>query len=178
MQADTAASARWEQLLGTRSAPRVGLAWNGRAKPNALRSVPYAQLAPLLARRSVRWISLQVGDAQHDIPAAGPQSILNLADGLQDFADTAALMTQLDLVITIDSAVAHLAGALGVRTWLMLLPVPDWRWQDSQPDADGHECSRWYPSVRLFRQDAGAGWAPVVQALGHALDAAVQAKDW
>ncbi len=166
---------RWDQRMGDDKLPRVGIAWAGRSKPNALRSVPFALLAPLFERRSVSWYSLQVGAEQHDVALAGSATIHNLAEGLTDFAETAAAMANLDLVITIDSAVAHLAGALGKRTWLMLLAVPDWRWADTRVQ-DGQEFSAWYPSVQIFRQATGQGWEPVVAQLGYALDAATQAS--
>ena len=166
---------RWDQRMGDDKLPRVGIAWAGRTKPNALRSVPFALLAPLFERRSVSWYSLQVGAEQNDVALAGSAAIYNLAEGLTDFAETAAAMANLDLVITLDSAVAHLAGALGKRTWLMLLPAPDWRWADTRVQ-DGQEFSNWYPSVQIFRQAAGQGWEPVVAQLGYALDDATQAS--
>jgi tetratricopeptide (TPR) repeat protein len=166
---------RWDQRMGDDKLPRVGIAWAGRSQPNALRSVPFALLAPLWERRSVSWYSLQVGAQQNDLALAGSAAIQNLAAGLTDFAETAAAVANMDLVITIDSAVAHLAGALGKRTWLMLLPAPDWRWADTHTQ-DGQEFSNWYPSVQLFRQADATGWEPVVAQLGLALDQATQAK--
>jgi ADP-heptose:LPS heptosyltransferase len=91
--------------------------------------------------------------------------VLSWPDGIADFADTAALVAALDLVITVDTAVAHLAGALGVETWVLLPHFPDWRW------GVAGERTPWYPSLRLFRQPTFDAWAPVVQAVGGALDA-------
>lgn len=171
LKAAPEAIARWEQRMGDDKRPRVGISWAGRSQPNTLRSVPFALLAPLLERRSVNWYALQVGPEQHDLAQQGSATIHKLAEALTDFAETAAAMAHLDLVITIDSAVAHLAGALGKRVWLMLLPVPDWRWADTFMQ-DGREFSNWYPSVQIFRQAPHAGWESVVARLGDALDAA------
>ena len=86
---------------------------------------------------------------------------------MRDFADTAALVQTLDLVITVDTSVAHLAGALGRPTWLLLPRFADWRWREH------HRDTPWYPAMRLFRQNEFGQWAPVVEAVAAALDAAV-----
>ena len=100
------------------------------------------------------FFSLQMGDAAHDPGRAGlDEKIADLSPLMDDFASTATLMEQLDLIITIDTAVAHLAGALGKPTWLLLSATPDWRWMLEQSD------SPWYPSMRLFRQAKPGDWS-------------------
>jgi len=145
---------------------RVGLCWAGSpAHPDdARRSCPAALLAPLLARRDIAWIGLQYGPGADDFKAAEnrPEDWSAMLDG---FAGTAAAMAALDLVITVDTATAHLAAALGRPTWLMLKYSPDWRWMLDRDD------SPWYPTMRLFRQAAPGDWAGVVARLRAALDA-------
>jgi ADP-heptose:LPS heptosyltransferase len=105
------------------------------------------------------FFSLQLGDAAHDPARAGTENKLaDLSPLMDDFASTAALIEQLDLVITVDTAVAHLAGALGKPTWLLLSAAPDWRWMLGRDD------SPWYPSMRLFRQAKLGDWSePLAQ---------------
>jgi ADP-heptose:LPS heptosyltransferase len=116
--------------------------------------VPFGQLLPLLGQEQAMFFSLQLGDAANDPARAGIESKLaDLSPLMDDFASTAALIEQLDLVITIDTAVAHLAGALGKPTWLLLSAAPDWRWMLGRDD------SPWYPSMRLFRQAKLGNWS-------------------
>jgi hypothetical protein len=136
---------------------RVGLVWRA-GEWNAHRCIPFAALAPLLDRRDVSWLSLQLareGDEQHprlsDVPAG-------------TVAATARAMAALDLVISVDSMPAHLAGALGVPVWTLLPYDADWRWLEARID------SPWYPTMRLFRQRARGGWASVIDDVGRALD--------
>jgi tetratricopeptide (TPR) repeat protein/SAM-dependent methyltransferase len=142
---------------------RVGLVWAGMPDHprDWARSMPLAMLEPLLDLQGVHFFSLQVG-----APAAQrmewPQ-ITELAPGPANLADTAAKILQLDLVIAVDTAVAHLAGALGKPVWVMLPWVPDWRWLLERED------SPWYPSMRLFRQSERGAWAPVVVRVREAL---------
>ncbi len=134
---------------------KVGLAWQGRnlGKSGYRRSLDAVLLQPLLDLEGCSFVSL------HPQPVHPPHpSILDLSDRLKDFADTAALMAQLDLVITVDTAVAHLAGALGIPCWVALLHAPDWRWFPLDNAA-----SRWYPSVRLFRQGSPGDWEGLIQ---------------
>jgi ADP-heptose:LPS heptosyltransferase len=91
--------------------------------------------------------------------------VLDISHELNTFADTAALVAELDLVISVDTAVAHLAGALGKPVWILLPYTPDWRWQLERDD------SPWYPSARLFRQPARGEWAPVLRRVAEALSA-------
>ena len=92
-----------------------------------------------------------------------PDAMMDISDGLGDFADTAALIQQLDLVVTVDTAVAHLAGALGKPVWIMLPHGNDWRWLTGRTD------SPWYPTARLYRQDDSRAWPPVVETLAQDL---------
>ena len=123
---------------------KVGIAWQGNAehKRDRRRSVPLRAFAPLAAVPGVRLVSLQAGPGREQLfDHADRLTVLDLADQLEDFADTAALMSNLDLVITVDTAVAHLAGALGMPVWVALPLVPDWRWLLERED------SPWYPSM-------------------------------
>jgi len=144
----------------------VGLVWAGNPShgKDRERSIPFAALAPLWDVPALRWVSLQVGPRAVDA-AGGPMR--DLSPLLTDLAETAAAITALDLVIAVDTAVAHLAGALGCPVWLLLPAGPDWRW-----GLQG-ETSAWYPSMRLFRQpraDAAARrWDDVVGRVCRAL---------
>lgn len=150
----------WQSVLPERSGKlRVGLCWAGKTYPDPGRSIPAAMLAPLAACMAASFVSLQVGE----VSAQPAIDLLDLTMLVQDFADTAALVTQLDLVITIDTAVAHLAGALGIETWLLLPAAPDWRWLLKRTD------SPWYPTLRLFRQQQPGNWAEVLERVAAAL---------
>ena len=144
--------ARWAALLAP--GRRVGLAWAGNPlhSNDRRRSMPAALLAPVLATPGCAFVSLQVGARAGEL--AG---LFDPTDRLRDWADTAALVASLDLVITVDTAVAHLAGALGIPTWLMLPHAPDWRWMLGRDDTP------WYSATRLFRQDRPGDWHGVVQ---------------
>ena len=157
LAADPARVAFWRAALA--GGPAVGLVWAGNpAHANdARRSLPQAALAPLLQVAGVRFVSLQ-----HDA-AAVPSGVTDLAPQLTDLAETAALLQALDLVITVDTAVAHLAGALGRPAWVALPHAPDWRWLLGRDD------SPWYRSVRLFRQPGPGDWDGVVADLATAL---------
>ncbi|MGF7179070.1 ADP-heptose:LPS heptosyltransferase [Tunturiibacter psychrotolerans] len=106
--------------------------------------------------------SLQIDDAVAQI-ATAPRKIIDLSPFVSDMADTAAQLQQLDLVITVDSAVAHLAGALGIQTWILLPFTADWRWLENRTD------SPWYSSVRLFRQPRPGDWQSVMKEVRNAL---------
>lgn len=143
---------------------RVGLVWGGGQRPTRKRSIPLATLAPLFTVPGITWYSLQTGDHVMqllDLPEAAKPH--NLAPMIRDFADTAALMGQLDLVISIDTSAANLAGGLGLNLWVMLMSVPDWRWVSGDTD------SPWYPSARLFRQPRPGDWPAVVEKIRQAL---------
>ena len=150
----------------------LGVVWAGRPEhwDDARRSLPFAALAPLWAVRDVRWFSLQVGPRAADLAGAPPGVMTDLGPLLTDFADTAAAVSVLDLVVCVDTAVAHLAGALGRPAWLLLPHAADWRWM-RDPDA-----TVWYPSVRLFRQDGVGDWDGVVRRVAGALGGGADAS--
>jgi len=144
----------------------VGLVWAGDSSyaSDEVRSLTLARLEPLLAVEGVDWWSLQVGPAREQIEHTGWNGqITDVGATLSDFADTAAVMQELDLIITVDTAVAHLAGALGRPTWVMLRALGDWRWQLEGESTD------WYPSLRLFRQPTVGDWETVIASVVRAL---------
>jgi hypothetical protein len=151
---------------------RVGLVWRGNPDfdNDGQRSLPGLEsLAPLWAVPGVQFFSLQKGQAGHDVRLLqDSQPLIDLAPKLGNFADTAAAIAELDLVISVDTAVAHLAGALGKPCWVLLPAfMTDWRWLQERTD------SPWYPGVmRLFRQQQGAGWTPVIEQVCAALQKA------
>jgi hypothetical protein len=155
LQAEPHRISAWHACLPT--GPRVGLTWAGNPQHSndRRRTIPAAALAPLLAVPGLTCVSLQYGQAMAGLPDLTPR--------LTDFAATAALITCLDLVITVDTAVAHLAGALGVPTWIILPHASDWRWMAARED------SAWYDSVRLFRQTRPGEWAGVVSRVVNAV---------
>lgn len=159
LAADAAVAAAWAQRLTELPGRKVGLVWAGLPQyaDDAQRSLPLAQLAPLGTVSGVTFVSLQTGAAagQAVTPPAG-LTIHDASPGLRDFADTAALMTALDLVVSVDTAAAHLAGALGKPVWLLNRFDTDWRWMVDRTD------SPWYPTMRIFRQPRRGDWDSVV----------------
>jgi tetratricopeptide (TPR) repeat protein len=140
----------WENRLSLRRKLRVGLVWSGnpKHKNDRNRSIPFRQFQRLFNGVDATFVSLQKEPRPDDQAALSERAdIIDLAAELTDFSDTAALVSCLDLVITVDTSVAHLAGALGCRTWILLPYTPDWRWLLDRED------SPWYPTVRLFRQN-------------------------
>jgi tetratricopeptide (TPR) repeat protein len=170
LAADTSAIARWAERLGPTGKRRVGVVWAGRPKPDVRRSIAFEALAPLLDRHQWDWYSLQVGLQADDIPKVSNIRIEDLSQGLTNFAETAAAMHCMDLIITVDTAAAHLAGGMGKPTWLLLPHVADWRWAATIQKASSETWSCWYPSVRIFKQSNDGQWDGVVQAVGAALD--------
>lgn len=158
LRADPAGIAAWRDRLGSRKVFRVGLAWAGRPSHphDARRSLPLAALAPLFGIPGCEFHSLQLGPAAAE--AAGTP-VIDHQGALTSFDETAALMMGLDLVITVDSAAAHLAGALGVPVWIMLYAPAEWRW------GRAGDRTPWYDSALLFRQETIGDWAPVVAAI-------------
>ena len=141
---------------------KVGLAWatNPENPSSRKRSLPLNTFAPLASLAQLELYSLQKGEAAAELAAAPPGlQITDLGSQLRDFSDTAAVASLLDLVITVDTSVAHLAGAMGICVWTMLCTPADWRWTEM----DGR--STWYPTMRLFRQTQPAHWNPVVSTL-------------
>lgn len=145
---------------------KVGLVWGGRPQheKDEQRSIPLKALAPLFDVEGISWFSLQKGDQVVELEGVD-FPIVNLDVQIKDFDDTAAIMNQLDLVITVDSAPAHLAGALGRPVWIMDRKFPDWRW------LLGREDSPWYPTLRIFRQKELYDWSGVIHAVATALKA-------
>jgi hypothetical protein len=151
--------AHWDSRLGARDRMRVGLVWSGNPKQgnDRNRSMLFAQLARLLDTDAT-FVSLQKDPRPDDTALlAGRTDIIDLTADLTDFVETAALVSCLDLVITVCTSVAHLAATLGRPTWVMLPYLPDWRWLLDRDD------SPWYPTVRLFRQDDTRDYARVVE---------------
>ena len=128
------------------------------------RSIPLDRFAALFDVPGVRWFSLQVGARAGDLATLPPGRINDLSPQLADFAETAAAVANLDLVISADTAIGHLAGALGAPVWIALCLVPDWRWLLDRAD------SPWYPSVRLFRQTRWDDWQGVMAAICAAVE--------
>ncbi|TDN61535.1 tetratricopeptide repeat-containing glycosyltransferase family protein [Paraburkholderia sp. BL10I2N1] len=183
LRADAELTKRWAERLA-RHAPdaphalKVGIVWAGGdrshvpelRKTDARRSISLAMLAPLLDVRDVRFFSLQKGPAAAQVAQPGhthgaAPRIADFTDELVDFADTAALVTNLDLVISVDTSTAHLAGALGVPVWILNRFDSCWRWMLERED------SPWYPQARLFRQQTLGDWGGVVGAVRMALQA-------
>lgn len=159
---DPALVEKWRRYLADFRGLKVGLAWQGNPDHAAdrMRSFSYSEFAPLGQLRGIQFFSLQRGRGSEQIEES--QGLLEIVEFDADFdrsagafMDTAAVMKNLDLVITCDSAVSHVAGALGVPCWLALPHVPDWRWLLERPD------SPWYPTARLFRQPKPGDWSAV-----------------
>ena len=161
LTADLCKAANWTERLKMQAGKlRVGIVWAGRTTHanDKNRSMNLGQWQPLLNVPSVNFVSLQKEIPECDIAAmAANNKILSLDGELNDFSDTAALIQALDLVISVDTSVVHLAGALGKPAWVLLPYVPDWRWLYSRED------SPWYPSLRLFRQNVPHDWSDPVE---------------
>ncbi|MCA3279571.1 MAG: tetratricopeptide repeat protein [Roseomonas sp.] len=162
LKAPTVESARWAARLP--QGRRIGLVWSGSSthSNDANRSMALARLAPLL-RSGDTWVSLQKEVRERDQATLQSSGMLDLTNELNDFADTAALISALDLVIAVDTSVAHLAAALGKQVWLMLPNAPDFRWLLDRDD------SPWYPGMRLFRQYRPGDWDSVITRITEAL---------
>jgi hypothetical protein len=151
-------AAAWKDRLGSTKTPRVGLVWAGNPNHNndRNRSIPLEALLPLLDVKA-QFFSLQKEARPSDAAVLRERKeILDLGPELGSFAETAAIIQNLDLLISVDTSVAHLAGALGRPVWVLLPYVPDWRWQLIRTD------SPWYPTARLFRQSETRDWPSVV----------------
>jgi len=148
---------KWERLTPSSQALRIGVAWAGKKFPDPLRSCRLSDIAPLADVPNLLFYSLQMGEGSEQavLPPDGMR-LVDLTGEIYDFADTAALIEQMDLVISIDTAVAHLAGAIGKPTFLMLPTAPDWRWLLERSD------SPWYPTMMIFRQKLPGEWGDAV----------------
>jgi tetratricopeptide (TPR) repeat protein len=172
VRADAQRVARWRERLASDAARpggarlRVGLVWAGRPQQwdDRKRSMSLAMLAPLARAAGAAFYSLQVGAAaaQSATPPPG-MTLIDHAAQIADFADTAALASQLDLLITIDTSVAHLGGAMGLPTWVLVAYAPDWRYHLARSD------NPWYPTMRLFRQARDGDWTDAIEAVAAAL---------
>jgi len=174
LRADPVRTTVWRARLQAALPPRfrrVGIVWAGRSAHNndVNRSVCLDAFAPIAALDRIALISLQKGPAQSAVAGYFCRApLLNLGAAIADFADTMAIIETLDLVITVDTAVAHLAGAMGRPVWILLPYAPDWRWLLDRSD------SPWYPTARLFRQSSPGDWGDVVRRICEAL----QSDDW
>ena len=164
LKAEPQRVAAWTQRIGTEGL-RVGIAWQGHERWQLKgRSMRLEQFAPLAVVPGARFVSLQKGTGTEQLAEVSfRERIRSFGDALDEgpdaFLDTAAVMMNLDLVITVDTSIAHLAGALGVPVWVALKTPTDWRWHLDRED------SPWYPTMRLFRQRAPGDWAPVMEAM-------------
>lgn len=149
----------WRQRLAGDTSFKIGICWAGRTFPDHRRSISAGLLSRLNIQTDISWYSLQIdeSDRHHNNNVPGLTPFIDLSPHIHDFEDTAALINCLDLVITIDSAVAHLAGSLGAPTWVLLPYAPDWRWMLDRND------SPWYPTMRIFRQPRPDAWLEVLE---------------
>ena len=162
LQADQKLVEHWREELSTIDGFKIGIAWQGNPEyiSDRKRSVPLEQFGRMANIDGVRLISLQKGPGTEQLKSVeGKFSVVDLGDKLDKsggaFMDTAAILKNLNLVITSDTALPHLAGALGVPVWMALALVPDWRWLLQRED------SPWYPTMRLFRQMRPGNWDDV-----------------
>jgi hypothetical protein len=159
-------------LEGIGPGPHVGLAWAGnpRYKADRQRSMHVKTLLPLLRIERVSWISLQKGEAAEQLDELPTSALLwDGSSAERDLAETAALIAGLDLVITTDTSIAHLAGAMGKPVWILLPHLSDWRWMQ------GIGTTPWYPTARLFRQSTPGDWEGVLERVLDELDRFLQA---
>lgn len=160
LRADPAKRRLWKSVVQQSTPPaavlRVGIVWAGNKVHghDHYRSVAFEQLQPLLQVPRIAFYSLQLGERGDE--ATADARLINLTSHIQSFDDTAALISNLDLVISVDSAVAHLAGAMGVPVWILVAAVSDWRWLRGRTD------SPWYTAATIFRQERINDWAPVI----------------
>jgi tetratricopeptide (TPR) repeat protein len=173
LRANLSLAAAFRRRLQGLPGLKVGLVWSGDPRPNSpiqaamdrRRSIQLADLAPLCRAAGVVFVSLQKGEASRQAQTPPHGMVLHdWTSELQDFGDTAALVAALDLVITVDTAAAHLAGAMGREVWLLNRVDTDWRWLTERED------SPWYPTMRLFRQTTPGDWQEVIERLATALN--------
>ena len=167
------AAARWNSRLAKMKGLRIGIVWAGNPDHvnDSRRSLDLSMFAPLFAVRGTTFASLQYGPRAADLKKLKRKTpIEDLAASFEDFIDTAAAINALDLVITVDTSVAHVAGALGKPVWVLLPWVTDWRWLLNRED------NPWYPTMRLFRQKKGEDQAAVIARMEQELKAVVQGE--
>ncbi len=177
LQVEQSRLKNWREKFGSSENIRVGLVWGGNPahQNDAHRSMPLSLFAPLLNIKGVSWYSLQKGKQEKELQSfldtSNGVALENLAPELGSFEDTAAVINLLDLVISVDTSVVHLSGALARPTWLLLPFDADWRWLLERED------SPWYPTMRLFRQPTPGDWESVVAAVRGRLEEIIQGKD-
>jgi hypothetical protein len=161
LTAPPARVAQWRDRIEAVGRPRIGLVWSGRPTHDNdhHRSIPFASLGPLFSTGNRSFVSLQAEIRETDREAVAAQArLVRFSHAFTDFADTAAVITLLDAVVTVDTSVAHLAGALGKPVFILLPWSSDFRWLLERAD------SPWYPTARLFRQPVPGDWAsPIAQ---------------
>jgi tetratricopeptide (TPR) repeat protein len=165
IRSDAVRVAAWQEKLPKKSKPRVGMVWSGsRLLSNDKRSMALAEMLPLV-RDWAEWVSVQKEVSETDTALLASRTDLRHVGGeLKDFADTAALVELMDVVVTVDTSVAHVAGAMGKPVWILLpFNQHDWRWMLDRND------SMWYPTARLFRQSANGDWASVISQVNEEL---------
>ncbi|HIJ85550.1 MAG TPA: tetratricopeptide repeat protein, partial [Magnetococcales bacterium] len=173
LRADPLLVAHFQDRLGSRGNFKIGLAWRGnpRQKNDGNRSMDPQALRPLLEVPGCTFVNLQKDAAAADLQTfSGCRDFIDLSHELSDFAMTAALITHLDLVISVDTSIIHLTGALGRPGWVMLAAIPDWRWLLQRQD------SPWYPTLRLLRQPGARQWDAVVNEIVVRLQAVLAGK--
>jgi tetratricopeptide (TPR) repeat protein len=179
LRGDPAETVAWTARLENKSGPKIGLVWAGGLRADitcarrndANRSLTLERLLPLVEIPGTAFVSLQKGPPAAQLTAAPARhAIHDWTDELTDFAATAALIEALDLVVTVDTAVAHLAAALGKQVWILVPWTSCWRWLEARTD------SPWYPSVTLFRQDERGNWDQVIAAVKQELERLAAAK--
>lgn len=160
---------QWRARLGLPSGTRIAIVWAGAAGHlnDHNRSLSFQQYAPLFDAPGAEWFSLQVGPPSAQLTQS---KIRDLAPHLTDYAETAAALQNMDLVITADTSVAHLAGSLRIPTWVLIPFAPDWRWMRDRND------SPWYPSMKLYRQSSAGDWNTVLRNVKIDLNAWLQAE--
>lgn len=161
LSADVVKVAYWKERLGNKTKPRVGLVWSGSVthKHDCYRSITLETLGPIFSL-PYEFHALQKEVREHDIKTLNTLNVVQThQDSIHDFADTAALIEQMDIVIAVDTSVAHLAGAMGKECWVLLPYSPDFRWQLDRTD------SPWYPTITLFRQSQFNDWSDVIASL-------------
>ena len=178
LASDPVLDERWRVEFSSNPAFKIGIAWQGnrRHRADRFRSVPLTHFAPLAQQKGVQLFSLQKGDGSDQLSRlAGEFAVSDLASRLDEetgpFMDTASVMKSLDLIITSDTSIAHLAGSLGVPVWVALPLVPDWRWLLKRED------SPWYPTMRLFRQTERGNWKELFGRMAKELPSLVERRD-
>ncbi len=164
---------RWRDRLGAMSGFKVAIVWAGSPQHvnDSRRSIALSTLVPLFSVPGVSFVSLQVGPRSQDVKMLQSHGVAELSSQILDFADTAGALSAVDLTITVDTSVAHLAGALGKPAWVLLSSVADWRWMLGRAD------SPWYPTMRLCRQTKGEDWAALIARVATDLHAVARGED-